>query len=104
MATRLEQLEKKKAQLEAQIQQAQAREKQKRRKEDTRRKILIGAIAKDNMDMHPDSPFAQELAALLDQHITRPKDRELLNLKPLPAPEQDKPAESMRPNFTMAGG
>lgn len=100
MTSRLEQLKKKKAQLDAQIKQAEARARQQHRKDDTRRKILIGAIAKDHMDMHPDGSFAKELSALLDEYVTRPKDRELLNMDP---PASDKPAGSMKPNFEMVG-
>ena len=44
MEDRLENLKKKKEQLSARIQQIEAREKSKQRKQDTRRKILLGSL------------------------------------------------------------
>lgn len=93
MSSRLDQLIKKKAQIEAQIKAAQARERTQARKDDTRRKIIIGAIAKEHMEMRPNSPFAAELMKLLNTYVTKAKERELLGL----------PAESAKDGFSRAG-
>lgn len=79
----LEKLLKQRDQLNERIKTAQARERSKSRKADTRKKILIGAIAQTHMDNNPASEFAGELRTLLNRHITKPKDRELLGLSPL---------------------
>ena len=99
MTNRLQTLLDKRAKLDAQIKAAQARSRSQARKDDTRRKIIIGALAKDHMAMHPNSAFAQELRALLNEHVKRPKDRALLNL------EQDNAdgAPRAKPDFVMVG-
>ena len=81
--TRLEKLIAKRKQIDAQIQKANAVERQKRRKADTRRKIIAGALAIEHMELHPNGDFARELQNLMHQHVTRPKDRELMGLAPL---------------------
>ena len=50
MSKRLEQLLKKREELSAQIQKIRAREATQKRKEDTRRKILLGALVMEMMD------------------------------------------------------
>lgn len=85
--TRLEKLIQKRKQIDAQIQQANAIERTKRRKEDTRRKIIVGALAIENMELHPDGAFTRELQRVLNEHVTRPKDRELIGLPPIRATE-----------------
>jgi len=50
MNTRLEQLLKKKEELNAQIQKIRAAEANEKRKEDTRRKILLGALMMEMME------------------------------------------------------
>lgn len=83
--TRLEKLIAKRKQIDAQIQQANAIDRVKRRKADTRRKIIVGALAIENMELHPHSDFTRELQGLLHQHVTRSKDRELIGLPPIRA-------------------
>lgn len=72
---KLSKLEQKKQQLEEQIKTIKARQKQQARKDDTRRKILIGAAmlkeAKSNKE------FARILSTLLDKNIEKEKDRRL---------------------------
>lgn len=76
---RIQKLRDKKAQLEAQIRDLAARDKQQQRKNDTRRKVIIGALALEHMEKNSTSPFAKTLWPLLDEYVTRPQDRELLN-------------------------
>lgn len=50
------------------------------RKDDTRRKVLIGAVAMKHMEI--DANFASRITDLLDKFVTRPIDRKLLGLTP----------------------
>ena len=72
---KLSKLEQKKQQLEEQIRTIKAQQKQQARKDDTRRKILIGAAmlkeAKGNEE------FARILSTILDKNIPKEKDRRL---------------------------
>lgn len=74
----LAELQAKESQLKARIQKKRAEVTAKRRKQDTRRKIIAGAVALEHM-AH-DKEFADKLAELLDNHVTRPEDRKLLGL------------------------
>lgn len=84
---KLKKLKGKKEQLDAQIKAIEAREAAKMRKEDTRRKILIGAYhlekAKENGSMN-------EISKLMDSYLSRETDRTLFELPPL----DDKPTNS----------
>jgi len=81
---RLEALTKKRDEINQQIQALKARDKAKQRKEDTRRKILIGGVI---MKMLNNGDLSQErLNNMLEKHLTRDKDRELFGL----CVEQDK--------------
>lgn len=75
--TQLEKLKKQKEILDARIQQAESRLKVKERKEDTRRKILIGAfmIEKLKKEEKFDSMIKE-----LDGFLTRNSDRKLFEL------------------------
>ena len=81
------------AKLDAQIKAVQARERQKERKRDTRRKIIAGALALENLKRHPDSVFANEMAALIDEYVLKDTDRALFDLEPLPD-DPDEQAEN----------
>lgn len=70
-------------QLNERIKSVQAQERRAARRADTRRKIIIGAIADSHMEKNPASDFAHELRALLHKTITKPNDRAALGLKPL---------------------
>ena len=78
MATRLEKLLQKEAQLKAQIQQAKAAERALEKKRDTRRKILIGAavMARVERGEWPDA----DLRMMMDGFLSRPNERELFGL------------------------
>ena len=77
-------LREKETQLKAQLRDAQAREKAQDRKNDTRRKILMGALCKKMISEDPQSDFALTLLRLINEQITAPKDRALFGLPPLP--------------------
>ncbi|MEM6452063.1 MAG: hypothetical protein AAF703_17340 [Cyanobacteria bacterium P01_D01_bin.105] len=78
MATKLQRLLEKEAQLKAQIQQAKAAERTLEKKRDTRRKILIGAavLARVNGGEWPEA----DLRTMMDGFLTRPNERELFDL------------------------
>lgn len=82
MPTRLEQMQKKRDQLNARIQAERAKHDKKKRKDDTRKKILIGAmVAKMVEDGQPiDIHHPTDLTDLLDGYLVTKKDRELFEL------------------------
>lgn len=79
----LDKLLQKRSQLDARIEATRARLRQQRRKQDTRRKIIVGAIAMEHADQGNDREFAATLFRLLNRYVTRPADRALLDLPPL---------------------
>lgn len=83
-APRLQKLLDKREQLDAQIKALEARTRTQERKNDTRRKIIWGALAMTDIAKHPDTPAAKHLRRLADEYVTRPGDRALLGLSPLP--------------------
>ena len=78
MATKLEKLLQKEAQLKAQIQQAKAAERTLEKKRDTRRKILIGAavMARVESGRWPKA----DLLEMMDGFLSRPNERDLFGL------------------------
>ena len=74
----LEDLEKRKGQIEARIQKKRAALRVIERKRDTRRKIIAGAVALEHADIDP--AFAKTLRRLLNQHVKTPDDRNLFGL------------------------
>jgi len=79
-ASQIAKLEKKQAQLQAQIQNLKARERSKQEREETRRKILIGAYT---LDKARESGTFEKLVAALDGYLTRDSDRKLFGLPEL---------------------
>ena len=71
-------LELKEAQLKARIQKKRAEVKGQVRKQDTRRKIIAGALVLEHAQR--DQLFKQTLQRLLREHVTRPEDRKLFDL------------------------
>ena len=59
------------------------------RRLDTRRKIIAGALALTHADQNPGSDFAAQLDKLIAAHVTKPKERKLFGLEPLPESQQD---------------
>lgn len=81
--SRVEKLKAKKAQIDAQLKAAQARERTQKRKDDTRRKIISGALALEHAQRNPDSDFARTMLRLIQSEVTTDKDRALFDLEPL---------------------
>ena len=71
MTTKLEQLQ-------LQIQKEQQKESAKKRKEDTRRKILLGAMVLERMAR--ESEYREQVINKLDSYLTKERDRELFEL------------------------
>jgi hypothetical protein len=83
-------LEARKAQLEARIQKEKAKLAARSRKDDTRRKVIAGALALE----HQDEAFQATLFRLLNRSLKRPDDRALFDLPPrAESPEADKTEE-----------
>ncbi len=82
---KLDDLQKKKAQLDALIQKERAKMRTVERKQDTRRKIISGAIVLEHAEI--DLEFGAQLDRLLKKHVTRTQDRALFDLPPLPGQE-----------------
>ena len=75
--SKLDQLTKKREQLNAQIQALKVKENKKKRKENTRRKILIGGVV---LKMLKEGEMPQEcLNQILDKHLDKEADRALFN-------------------------
>ena len=89
MSKKLEQLLKKRSQLNAQIQQLRTRDAAQKRKEDTRRKILLGALVMEMMEKG--ELDRDKLMKRLDGFLTLDIDRELFEL---PVKEERKASET----------
>ena len=77
---KLENLKKKHAQLNAQIQALEAAEKTRERKRETRRKILVGAYY---LDQAREKHQFDALVKVMDGYLNRNSDRVLFDLPPL---------------------
>ena len=75
MNKRLENLLKKREQLNAQIQKIKSKEAVQKRKEDTRRKILLGALLMEMMEKEELDP--NKIRKRLSSFLTRDIDRKL---------------------------
>jgi large subunit ribosomal protein L7/L12 len=78
MNKRLEQLLQKREQLNAQIEQVRARESARKRKEDTRRKILLGALMMEMMEKGELDEV--KVRKRLSEFLIRDGDRSLFDL------------------------
>ena len=76
----LAELETQKKQLSARIQKTKAKVRTVERKQDTRRKIIAGALALEHAEIDP--AFGEQLRRLINRHVDRAQDRELFNLPP----------------------
>lgn len=81
---KLQKLRDKKAQIDAKIQKLASQHRAQERKLDTRRKIIAGALALHHAAKNPDDPFSRKLFRLLDEYVTKPYERNLFGLPPLP--------------------
>lgn len=87
---RLTRLREKKAQIDAQLKQLEAREREQERRNDTRRKIIVGALALEHAEK--DEAFGAELYRLIARYVDRPQDRALFGL----APKEGEPQEQAK--------
>ena len=76
----LDSLKKKRDIINARIRLITNREQSKERKDDTRRKILIGSYYLDQANKN--NSF-DAVVKLMDSYLTRDSDRKVFNLKPL---------------------
>ncbi len=95
-ADRLAKLEEQRARINAEIQRVRAREQQQERKNETRRKVLVGAmiLAKVNSSEWPED----RLMAAMDAYLERDHDRALFGLPPRQKdePVNDRPRQALR--------
>lgn len=78
--TDIEKLKEKKRQLEARIRKIEAVETQKKRKEDTRRKIIIGGLVLAEAEADP--KLKKWLDNAIERRVINDRDRELFSLSP----------------------
>lgn len=83
---RIEALRSRRAQIDAELARLQAKARVLARKEDTRRKILIGAIMMQEMASRPD--FDRYVRSLLFDRLEKPRDRALFGFSAGPEPTQ----------------
>ena len=76
-----ESLIKKRAELDAQLRAVQAQEREAERKRDTRRKVIAGAIALEQIERNPNDAFAVQLRELLNRFVA-PRSRDLFPFLP----------------------
>ena len=70
-------------QLNRQIRQLEAQQLNQNRKDETRRKVLIGAAIMARVQNLKEGWDESKLRAMMDNFLTRPKDRALFGLQPL---------------------
>ena len=80
LAANLDSLKKKRDVLNARIRLMQNREQSKERKDNTRRKILIGSYYLDKANKN--NSF-DDVVKLMDSYLTRDSDRKLFGLTPV---------------------
>ncbi len=78
MGKKLDELLKKREQLNAQIQKERNKQSQQKRKEDTRRKILLGALMMEMMNKG--ELDEKKIMKRLDGFLSRDTDRQLFDL------------------------
>ena len=79
--TKLEKITKQIEALQAKANAEKNREREKSRKEETRKKILIGAMVIDGMSKNQD--YQSKMLKNLDKYLTAERDRKLFNLTPI---------------------
>lgn len=81
--------------IEARIDAVKARTKERARKEDTRRKVLVGAVILAEAEQS--DAAKQRLLTLLDKHLVRPIDRAVFGLPP----RADRPGQEAAASETV---
>ena len=90
--SKLETLKAKKEQIEARIKNLESKENLKQKKQDTRRKILIGAMVMEQMKKNEEAK--KKILASLEGFLTRPMDREMFDLPEKPKSQNPPPIKS----------
>ena len=85
----IEKMKKQLAEIKARIKAAETREAKKRRAEDTRRKVIVGALMLEEARKNP--KIGVQLTAMLRDKLTRPHDRALFGLDKPDTPSASKP-------------
>ena len=67
----------KKARIDARLKALAIADQKQKRKDDTRRKIIAGALALEHATIN--NEFAAQLASLLNRYVERPEDRALFD-------------------------
>jgi hypothetical protein len=62
-------LRKRQEEIAAQLKLLEARDKEQARKDDSRRKIIAGALALEHAEKNPDSDFGRQMFRLLEDHV-----------------------------------
>lgn len=83
---RIETLRSRRAEIDAELARLQAKSRVQTRKQDTRRKILIGAVIMQEMKSKPEVNLM--VLNLLEERLTKPRDRELFSLPCRPDPAE----------------
>ena len=78
MTTKLEQLKQKQSALIARIKQEEAKQKTRTRKEETRMKILLGAMVLE--EMKSSTKTNEEIRERLKSYLTKERDKQLFKL------------------------
>lgn len=81
MSDRLQKLKEQQDKINAKIKRIEQQEKEKQRKDDTRKKILIGAMVLDKMSKSEQSN--SKVIGQLNEYLTADRDRKLFGLSPL---------------------
>lgn len=90
MASKLEKLQQERDRLNAQIQRLAARKQAEERKLQTRRDVLVGAFVRRKLSEGQAFVLTESgLLRELSEWLTRPGDRALFGLAPLPKPEAE---------------
>jgi hypothetical protein len=69
-------LRQRQAEIANQLKLLEAREREQARKDDSRRKIIAGALALEHAEKNPDDAFSRQLFRLLDEYVA-PRNRGL---------------------------
>jgi hypothetical protein len=93
--SRLQKLEQQRQALEQQIRKERSLQKDRERKEETRRKILVGALVLEEARSDPE--LSEKIDQLIDKKLLRDDDRLLFGLEPIKAENTNQnPAEDFQ--------
>ena len=78
---KMTELRKRQAEIAAQLKLLEARDREQARKDDSRRKIIAGALALEHLEKNADTPFGKQMLRLLDEYVA-PRNRGLFPFLP----------------------